>query len=134
MQATEIIDKITNAGGQIWLEEDKVRARLPETLRPLVNVIRSHKPELIAELARRPAMPAGVRLVSWSPRKAPVQLSECLTVTDVDKFIRSTLRQVEARLSGKSWLSGGWTLSTLLDRLEACGCFVKLDNQRQAVQ
>lgn len=34
MQAMEIIDKITSAGGRIWLEEDKVRAHLPETLRP----------------------------------------------------------------------------------------------------
>jgi hypothetical protein len=134
MVAAEIIETITRKGGRIWLEEDKVRAHLPETLRPLVGVIHSHKAELIAELARRPAMPAGVRLVSWSPREAPVQLSECSIVTDVDKFIRSTLRQVEARLHGEHWLVGNWTLSTLLDRLEACGCFVKLDDLRRAVQ
>ncbi len=133
MQATEIIDKITSAGGRIWLEEDKVRARLPEALRPLVNVIRSHKPELMAELARRPAMPAGVRLLRWELKDAPVQLTLCETVTDTDKFIRTTLRQLEDRLSGRDWLAG-WTLSTLLERLEACGCFVKLDNPSQAVQ
>jgi hypothetical protein len=134
MQATEIIGRITSAGGRIWLEEDKVRARIPETLRSLEGMIRSHKPELMVELARRPSMPVGVRLISWSPKDAPVQLSECSTVTDVDLFIRSTLRQVEARLSGKDWLAGGWGLSGLLARLEACGCCVALDNPLEAVQ
>jgi hypothetical protein len=131
MQATEIIEKITDAGGRIWLEEDKVRARLPETLRPLVSAIRSHKAELMAELARRPAMPAGVRLIRWEPEDAPVQLSRCETATDIDGFIRSTLRQVEARLLGKNWLAGNWPLSILIDRLDAVGCHVQIDDPRK---
>jgi len=134
MLASEIIERITNEGGQIWLEEDKVRARLPETLRPLVSVIHSHKPELVAELARRPAMPAGVRLVSWSPKDAPVQLSECSTVTNVDLFVRSTLRQLEALLTGKDWLAGGWGLSGLLNRLAAVGCHVALVDPSRMLQ
>ena len=134
MQATEIIDKINSAGGRIWLEEDKVRARLPETLRPLVNVIRSQKPELMVELARRPAMPAGVRLIRWEPKDAPVKLSQCSTVTHTEKFIRATLVQLAARLSGKDWLDGGWGLSSLLSRLEACGCYVALDDPQKQLQ
>jgi len=55
-------------------------------------------------------------------------------VTDPEKFIRTTLMQVAARLSGKDWLDGGWGLSGLLKRLQACGCLVELDNPRQAVQ
>jgi hypothetical protein len=74
MQAAEIIDKIISAGGRIWLEEDKVRARLPEILRPLVSVIHARKPELVEELVRRPTMPAGVRLAGWTPKTPPVQV------------------------------------------------------------
>jgi hypothetical protein len=121
-------------GGQIWLEDDKVRARLPEILRPLVSVIHSHKPELLAELARRPAMPAGVRLVTWSPKAAPVKMSPCSTVTNVDLFVRSTLRQLEAILTGKDWLAGGWGLSGLLDRLAAVGCHVALVDPSRMLQ
>ena len=106
MSAAEIIDKITGAGGRIWLSEGKVRASLPEALRPLVTLVQSHKAELIAELSRRPPMPAGLRLVRWEPRIQPVQLSECEIVLDVDVFIRSTLRQVDARLRGQSWHAG----------------------------
>lgn len=53
---------------------------------------------------------------------------------DVDLFIRSTLRQLEAQLCGKNWLAGGWGLSGLLARLEACGCHVALDDPRKALQ
>jgi hypothetical protein len=132
--ATEIIDKITSAGGRIWLEDDKVRARLPESLRPLVNVIHECKPELMAELARRPVIPAGVRLIRWEPKNAPVQLSECSVATDPEKVIRSTLAQLAARLSGRAFLDGGWGLTGLLARLKACGCYVALDDPRKELQ
>ena len=134
MQALDILDAVSAAGGQLWLDGDKVRARLPESLMPLVPTIRELKPQLIELLARRPAMPAGVRLVSWNPKAAPVRLSECSTVTDTEKFIRTTLMQLEAALQGKGWQSGNWGLSGLLARLEACGCVVALDDPRKALQ
>jgi hypothetical protein len=132
--ATEIIERITIAGGQIWLVDDKVRARLPESLRPMVDEIRSCRADLIDELAQRPGMPVGVRLIFWEPKAPPVQLSRCETVTDVDRFTRSTLRQVDARLHGNCWLAGNWTLSTLIDRLAAVGCHVALADKRAALQ
>ena len=134
MTAIEILDTVSASGGMLWLEGDKVRARLPESLRPLVSMIRERKPEIVEILEQRPVMPAGIRLVSWSPKAAPVRLSECSTVTDVDLFIRSTLRQLAARLSGEDWLDGGWGLSGLLARLEACGCRVALDDPLKALQ
>lgn len=88
----------------------------------------------MAELARRPAMPVGVRLIRWEPIDAPVQLSRCETVTDVDRFIRTTLAQLAARLSRKKFVDGGWGLSGLLARLEACGCIVGLDDSGKALQ
>jgi len=96
--------------------------------------LRKHKAELIAELARRPAMPAGVRLVRWEPKTAPVQLSQCSTVTDTEKFIRMTLGQLEAALEGRNWQAGNWGLSGLIERLAACGCGVALDDPRKALQ
>ena len=85
-------------------------------------------------LAQRPAMPAGVRLIHWEPKAAPVRLSECSTVSDVDLFIRSTLMQLEAALEGRSWQAGNWGLCGLLDRLAAVGCLVALENPRRALQ
>jgi hypothetical protein len=73
-------------------------------------------------------MPAGVRLSHWNPKEPPVQLSRFETVVDVDKFIHSTLWQVEARMLGKDWQAGNWTLSTLVERLAAVGCHVELEN------
>jgi hypothetical protein len=58
----------------------------------------------------------------------------CSTVTDTDKFIRSTLAQLDAHLKGEKFLDGGWGLSGLLARLEACGCIVALDNRGRALQ
>jgi hypothetical protein len=96
--------------------------------------LRLHKAELMAKLALLLALPAGVRLVSWNPKTAPVRLSRCSTVTDTEKFIRTTLMQLAARLSRKDWLDGGWGLSGLLARLEACGCVVALDDLRMELQ
>jgi hypothetical protein len=80
-----------------------------------------------------PVMPLGLKLLQWEPKDAPVKLSRFQTVLHVRPFIDSTLRQVEARLSGKVWLAGNWTLSTLIDRLASCGCLVELTNPKVAL-
>jgi hypothetical protein len=79
-------------------------------------------------------MPKGVRLVRWQPKPPPVRLSECSTVTDTEKLVRATLRQLNAWLHGKTWLSGNWGLRGLLDRLEACGCTMRLEDPMAASQ
>jgi hypothetical protein len=132
--ALDLIRTVEANGGQLRVEDGWLVIAPGEAAASVIEELRQHKGELMAELARRPAMPAGVRLVSWSPKDAPVRLSECETVTDTEKFIRSTLRQLQARLSGKDSLAGGWGLSGLLTRLEVCGCLVKLDNPREALQ
>jgi hypothetical protein len=132
--ALELIRTVEANGGHLRVDGEDLVISPANAAAPVMEELRHHKPEIIELLAQRPAMPSGVRLIRWEPKAGPVHLSECSTVTDVDKFIRSTLRQLEARLHGKGWLAGGWTLSTLLERLEVCGCFVKLDNPRQAVQ
>lgn len=135
MTPESIIEAIRLAGGMLQLVDgERLRYRLPERLSPLVDVIREKKPEIIELLSRCPAMPPGVRLVRWETKTAPIQISQCETVIEVDGFVRTTLRQVEARLQGKHWQSGNWTLSTLIERLAAVGCHVALNNPREAVQ
>ena len=132
--ALELIQRIEAAGGRFMIDGDRLGIVPRDAAMPVLEELRRHKTELIVELARRPKMPAGVRLIRWEPRDAPVQLSECSTVTDVDRFIRSTLQQIEARLRGKDWLAGNWTLSALIDRLSAVGCFVVLDDPLRELQ
>jgi hypothetical protein len=132
--ALELIRTVEANGGHLRVDGEYLVIAPGEAAAPVIDELRQHKAELIAELAHRPAMPAGVRLVSWSPKAAPVQLSECSTVTDTEKFIRTTLMQLAACLSGKDWLDGGWGLSGLLARLEACGCIVALDDPLKTLQ
>jgi hypothetical protein len=131
--ALELIRAVEANGGRFRIDGEYLVIAPGEAAAPVMEELRRHKAELLAELARRPAMPAGVRLIRWAPQTAPIILTQCSTVTDVDLFIRSTLRQVEAQLSGKDWVAG-WTLSTLLDRLALCGCIVALDDPRKALQ
>ena len=87
------------------------------------------------EPTERPPMPAGVRLIRWEPKDAPVRLSEYASVeTDVPKFIATTLRELDNHLRGKTWLSGNWGLSGLLARLAARGCIVALEDAGKALQ
>ena len=132
--ALELIQVVESAGGRFMVDGDRLGIIPREAAASVMQELRQNKAELLAELARRPAMPAGVRLVSWSPKDAPVRLSECSTVTNTEKFIRTTLMQLAARLSGKDWLDGGWGLSGLLARLEACGCVVALDDPHKTLQ
>jgi hypothetical protein len=79
-------------------------------------------------------MPEGVRLVRWQPKPPPVQLSQCSTVIDAEKFARTTLRQLDACLHGETWRSGNWELQGLIDRLAAVGCEVELNDPKRAQQ
>ncbi|MGH9604290.1 MAG: hypothetical protein ACRD3N_01200 [Terracidiphilus sp.] len=134
MTAETILETVRQAGGTLWAENGKLRYRLPAERPDLIPALRELKSEILDLLADRPAMPAGVRLVRWQPVEAPVRLSQCSTITDTDLFIRSTLQQVGARLSGKDWKAGNWSLSALIDRLAAVGCVVALDDPRMALQ
>src|SRR5271157_3919785 len=198
MTALDLIQIVEANGGHLRVEDGWLVIAPGEAAAPVMEELRKHKAELIAELARRPAMPAGVRsdekfdespgceppkpseptfegfegstsgqmqnfsdappphnpqdravapvvpdgvvlpdgvrLVRWEPVPAPVRLSPCSTVTDVDLFIRATLRQLEAALEGRNWQAGNWGLSGLIERLAACGCGVVLDDPRKALQ
>jgi hypothetical protein len=132
--ALELIRTVEANGGQIRVDGEDLVISPRKAAMPVIEELRRHKAELLAELARRPAMPAGVRLIRWQPVPAPVRLSECSTVTDTEKFIRTTLTQLEAPLEGRNWQSGNWGLSGLLERLAAVGCVVELRDRKKMLQ
>lgn len=132
--ALELIGAVEAAGGRIRVDGEDLVISPRKAAMPVIEELRRHKAELVAELARRPAMPAGVRLIRWQPVAAPMRLSECSTVTDTEKFIRATLAQLEAALQGHSWQSGNWGLAGLLERLAAAGCVVELEDRKKMLQ
>ena len=134
MTALDLIQIVEANGGRLRVDGEYLVIAPGEAAAPVMEELRQRKTEIIELLAERPAMPAGVRLVRWNPKDAPVQLSKCSTVTDVDLFIRTTLAQLEAAMEGRNWQAGNWGLSGLIERLAACGCGVVLDNPRRLLQ
>jgi hypothetical protein len=55
--AVEIIEAITSRGGQLWLDGELLRYRLPANMGPMVDTLREHKPEIIGLLKSRPDSP-----------------------------------------------------------------------------
>jgi hypothetical protein len=134
MTAEIILAAVRETGGQIWVEAGNLKYRLPAEKSDLIPMMRELKSEILELLSERPAMPAGVRLVHWEPKADPIELPQGSVVTDVEKFIGTTLAQLDAKLNGKSWQAGNWPLFTLIERLAACGCIVALDDPRKALQ
>lgn len=134
MTAELFLEAVQQNGGALWAEDGKLKYRLPAGKSDLLPIMRHLKSEITKLLSEHPAMPSGVRLIHWEPKNAPVILSQCSTVTDIEKFIGSTLAQLDAKLNGKSWQAGNWPLSTLIESLAACGVHVVLDDPGRAWQ
>ena len=73
-----------------------------------------------------PSMPAGVRLLAWKPKHPSVALSVFSVVNDTQKFILSTLQQLEAALRVNPWAAGNWTVRDLCERLEQVGVRIEV--------
>jgi hypothetical protein len=74
-----------------------------------------------------PAMPAGVRLIRWEPKTAPVAIDVCSVVVDVQQFIEAELRELDSRLNFPWTIRGGWTIPQILDRLRQAGVEVGIE-------
>lgn len=134
MTAWELIQSAESSGAHFMVDGDRLGITPASAVQPMIEELRLYKFEIIELLLQRPAMPHGVRLVRYEPKKPPVQISCCETVVSVEKFVQSTLRQVDARLHDKNFLAGNWPLSELLARLAAVGCIVALENKKAMLQ
>ena len=132
-----IIDELEAAGATLRLDGQKVRVWYPDEERrqalvEQVFTLRAHKEEVTAFLRTRgviPAMPAGVRLVTWNLKEPPVAIDTCSVVTDPALFARSTLRQLGVALvEPKRWV--GWSVPQLIDRLAQVGVTVTLEPRK----
>ena len=72
------------------------------------------------------AMPSGVKLLRYEPKKLPVAIDVCTIVTDVSKFIQRELRDLDSRLNLPGTIRGGWSVPQILDRLRQVGVEVEI--------
>jgi hypothetical protein len=130
MNAPETLEAIENVGGSLKLNGERIQYVLPDSAVWLVLELKHNREELIGLLRKRaapPQMPPGVRLLKWEPKTPPVAIVRMGIVSNVDKFVDATLRQVRARLEGKDFLAGNWSLRELVDRLEQVGVLVSIE-------
>jgi hypothetical protein len=105
------IDRLRELGGELRLEGDKIRYRIPATqeAREVITAIRRDRDAVIAMLrdsgSKPPtleeveaALPVGVRLVSYQPKEAPFAVVPVSVVTNAGIFYRTHLRDLRARL------------------------------------
>jgi glutathione S-transferase len=136
--ARSLIQAVAANGGRITVVGNRLAINPGKAGKQIADELRLHKAEIIEllELAQSkqgaPPLPAGVRLIQWEPRQAPFALSKYAVVTDAEKFIATTLKQLDARLQRTTWVAGNWSLSELVCRLESAGCYVVIEDPHLA--
>ena len=73
--AEQAIECIEFARGLLAVHGERIRCRLPEDAAHLLEELLVHRDEVLLVLRQRddvPAMPAGVRLVRWKQKEAPL--------------------------------------------------------------
>jgi hypothetical protein len=125
-------------GVRFWFEGEKLKVGLPDDpeAQAAVDELRAHRDDVLRLLQERgtiPPMPRRVRLVSWQPKAAPVMITRWAVVTDVEAFVRSTLRQLEHAIAweeadeSRRWLAGHRSSRELQDYLSQVGCVVEIE-------
>jgi len=112
VEVASLVRQAESAGIEVFLDrQGKARVRYAETHRErlagLLARLRAQRNDVAALLRERqgvsappecPPLPPGVRLVRYTPKTPPVAIQPCSIVTNVDKFIRSYLRDLRFRL------------------------------------
>ena len=131
MNAPEILEAVQSVGGSLRLSGERIQYALPDSAMWLVTELQQHREaliELLKEGDAPPTMPPGVRLLKWGPRNPPIAIVRMGIVSDVPKFIASTLLQLRARLEREDPLGGNWSLRDLVDRLEQVGVAIEIES------
>jgi hypothetical protein len=137
MTASEALRAVEKAGGSLALNGGQIKYSIPKPAVWLVPELKQNREELIELLKESetpPPMPPDVCLLKWEPKTPPVAIVRMGIVTNVDKFIGATLRELRARLDGKDFLAGNWSLRELVDRLEQVGVSVMVENTRTGAE
>ncbi len=126
----EILSEVESAGVRLKLDGDKVKIVYPEErqrehLANQVAFLRAHRDEVANWIkSRAPAIPAGVRLLHWNLKGAPIEIESCAIVVDPSLFARTTLQQLAIALVDPKRRIG-WSVSQLIDRLGQVGVTVE---------
>jgi len=134
----DAVSDIEAAGVAFLLDGEKVRVWYPdnerrEELAGRIALLRGQRTEVVAYLKDRsaiPPMPEGVRLVRWELKPAPIAVTRVEIVTDVSRFVTTTLLELKAALAGRRWLAGNRNVRELIERLEECGVVVEVDKPK----
>jgi len=125
--AEQLIERIETAGGTLTVCGARIRCRLPIALSYLLDELRTRRDEVLEALRERPEiprLPAGVHLIEWKLKEAPVPIERFEIVTDPAKFAGTTLEQLRIALEFPN-RKVGWTVPQLLQRLALVGvCLV----------
>jgi hypothetical protein len=136
MSVNNVVCEVEADGASLRLEGERIRIwfpelRIREELAAKVSFLRAHRDEVADILRARhtiPALPPGVRLISWNLKEPPVAVETCAIVVDPLLFARSTLEQLRVALEcPKRWV--GWTVPQLIDRLAQVGAVVALESR-----
>jgi hypothetical protein len=133
MTAIELLNAVENVGGSLVLSGGHIKYAIPKRATWLISELKQNREELIGllrEVTTPPPMPPGVRLLKWEPKDPPIAIVRMGIVSNVDKFIGATLRELRARLEGKDFLAGNWSLRELVDRLEQVGVLVSVESDQ----
>jgi hypothetical protein len=72
-------------------------------------------------------LPKGVRLISYKPKTPPLAIELISVVTNVDKFLRHYLGELDARLNRPLQIRAGGSVFEILSKLAEVGLEVTID-------
>jgi hypothetical protein len=108
----ELVAEFEARGGEFAFDGQQINVQYPpeqrETLALILETLRANRDAVAAFVRQRsrgvvapaqcPHLPPGVRLVKYAPKPPPVAVAPVSIVTDVDKFIRAYVSDLEYRL------------------------------------
>jgi len=132
MSVVDVVGEVEAAGVALRLCGDTVRMGFPDMQRrhelaEQVAFLRAHRDEVtgfLRDCANVPAMPPGVRLLTWNLKKPPVAIESCAVVVNPKLFAKTSLVQLGTAMANPAfWV--GWSVPQLIDRLLQVGVVVE---------